>query len=155
MGHPAFLPSVGLAALGTVVLATRLRLPISTTHALVGGLVGSGLVLGQGTIAWKVLFVKLAGPMLLSPVVAMGAAWGLAYLVRALAAAKAEEACVCAQPAFQVGPGGEAAFTVPILHTGTVTECKREGIPSCWHRAERCSVACIWFRLERSVFLGG
>jgi PiT family inorganic phosphate transporter len=127
MAHPAFLPSVGLAALGTVALATRLRLPISTTHALVGGLVGSGLVLGQGTIAWKVLFVKLAGPMLLSPVVAMGAAWGLAYLVRVLAAAKVEKACVCAQPAFQMGPGGDAFMSGAILHTGTVTECQQAG----------------------------
>jgi PiT family inorganic phosphate transporter len=127
MAHPAFLPSVGLAAIGTVALATRLRLPVSTTHALVGGLVGSGLVLGHGTVAWKVLLIKLAGQMLLSPVVAMGTAWALAYLARGLAVAKAADACICAQPAVQIGPGGDAAMGGGFIQTGTFPECERNG----------------------------
>src|SRR2546428_11875228 len=37
-----FLAAVALAAAGTVLLASRLGLPISTTHALTGALVGAG-----------------------------------------------------------------------------------------------------------------
>ena len=40
---PSFLASVALAAAITVLIATRLGLPISTTHALVGGIAGVGL----------------------------------------------------------------------------------------------------------------
>lgn len=127
MTHPAFLPSVGLGALGTLALATRLRLPVSTTHALVGGLVGSGLVLGHGALHWESLLVKLAGPMLLSPVVAVGSAWGFALMARWLAPAKDEAACVCAQPAIQIEPGGEAAVAPGILQAGTLSECEGDG----------------------------
>lgn len=125
--HPAFLPAVGLAALGTVALATRLRLPVSTTHALVGGLVGAGLVLGHGTLMWKVLAIKLAGPMLLSPVVAMGAAWLLAHLSRAMVPARTSETCICAQPGIELGAGGEAALGQAVLQTGTVERCEGSG----------------------------
>ncbi len=38
---PAFLLSVSVAAALTVLLATRLGLPVSTTHALIRGLVGA------------------------------------------------------------------------------------------------------------------
>ena len=43
-GDSLFPAAVGLAAGLTVLLATRLGFPISTTHALIGGLVGAGLV---------------------------------------------------------------------------------------------------------------
>lgn len=55
--QPAFLLAVGLGAALTVFLATVIGLPISTTHALTGALVGAGLMqagavnftrLGQG-----------------------------------------------------------------------------------------------------------
>lgn len=44
-GQPRFALAVAIGAAGTVILATRLGFPISTTHALVGGLVGAGLSL--------------------------------------------------------------------------------------------------------------
>lgn len=127
MAHPAFLPSVGLAALGTVALATRLELPVSTTHALVGGLVGAGLVLGHGTVMWRALFIKMAGPMLLSPVVAMGAAWLLAYLSRAMSSARTFNACVCVQPGLELNAGGEGAMGQALLQAGTVEACEASG----------------------------
>ncbi len=43
---PSFLVSVGLGAAVTVVIATWLGLPISTTHSLTGALVGAGLAYG-------------------------------------------------------------------------------------------------------------
>ncbi len=49
-GTPAFALSAGAGAAGTVLLATRLGLPISTTHALIGGLVGAGLAHNGGFV---------------------------------------------------------------------------------------------------------
>ena len=43
-GSPEFLLAVALGAAVTVLLATLFGFPISTTHALTGGLVGAGLV---------------------------------------------------------------------------------------------------------------
>lgn len=40
---PMFIVSVGTGAAFTVLLATRSGFPISTTHALTGGLLGAGL----------------------------------------------------------------------------------------------------------------
>src|SRR5215210_6376767 len=44
VGSPHFLFAVAGGASGTVLFATLLGLPISTTHGLIGGLVGAGLV---------------------------------------------------------------------------------------------------------------
>lgn len=67
---PAFLFSVGFGAAVTVALATMTGFPISTTHALLGGLIGAGLASGQ-----SVAVDKLAGtyvlPLLLSPLVSV------------------------------------------------------------------------------------
>src|SRR4051794_36474245 len=49
VGSPQFLLAVVLGAAITVILATRLGFPISTTHGLMGAIVGSGLVaVGKG-----------------------------------------------------------------------------------------------------------
>ncbi|HXI50008.1 MAG TPA: inorganic phosphate transporter, partial [Candidatus Saccharimonadales bacterium] len=42
--QPQFLLAVALGAGGTVILATLLGFPISTTHGLTGALVGAGMV---------------------------------------------------------------------------------------------------------------
>lgn len=62
-----FLGCVGLAAMVTVLLATRIGIPISTTHALVGGLVGVGLSahgLHAGAVVTAFAVPLLAAPML-------------------------------------------------------------------------------------------
>src|SRR5947208_396734 len=48
--QPAFVLAVSLGAALTVLLATRLGLPVSTTHALTGGLVGAGLLASSGEV---------------------------------------------------------------------------------------------------------
>jgi len=70
--------SIGLAPAVWVLLATWRKWPVSTTHAVVGGLLGSGVVsLGISGIAWHAIFFKIALPLLVSPILAIG----LAYLV--------------------------------------------------------------------------
>src|SRR5215831_7153787 len=48
--QPAFLLAVSLGAALTVLLATWTGLPVSTTHALTGGLVGAGLLAAPGQV---------------------------------------------------------------------------------------------------------
>jgi PiT family inorganic phosphate transporter len=64
-----YLVAVAAGAGLTVLLATRVGMPVSTTHALVGGLVGAGWSAGSA-INWPALGGQFLVPLLLSPVVA-------------------------------------------------------------------------------------
>jgi inorganic phosphate transporter, PiT family len=65
-----FITAVAAGAGMTVILATRLGFPISTTHALLGALTGSAL-LATGTVKFAALGTSFVLPLLLSPVVAV------------------------------------------------------------------------------------
>jgi inorganic phosphate transporter, PiT family len=67
---PTFLTSVGGGAALTVFLASRLGLPISTTHALMGALVGAGLLAAGSQLHLSALGSTFVAPLLLSPFVA-------------------------------------------------------------------------------------
>jgi inorganic phosphate transporter, PiT family len=101
-----------LLAAGTwVALATRTSLPVSTTHALVGGITGAGLVsYGATGIEWSTIGHKMALPLLVGPIAAAGAA----AVVFALAFRRGQPAptcvCVSATPALLPAPGGTVAF---------------------------------------------
>jgi PiT family inorganic phosphate transporter len=96
-GATNFLMSVGAGAGLTVLLATRLGFPISTTHSLVGGLLGAGLM----AVGLDVDFYRLGGaffiPLLVSPFIAfaLGATvyWVFTRTRRAMGITK--ESCVC------------------------------------------------------------
>lgn len=77
--EPVFLFAVAFAAGGTVILATRLGFPISTTHGLTGGLVGAGLA-AHGQVNFAKLWDSFAMPLLLSPLIAVAAGMVI-YLV--------------------------------------------------------------------------
>jgi PiT family inorganic phosphate transporter len=62
--------AVALGAGLTVLLATRLGMPISTTHSLVGALVGAGLA-ANSSIQWDRLGSSFFLPLLLSPLLAV------------------------------------------------------------------------------------
>ncbi len=71
VGTPGFLVAVALAAGITVLLATRLGFPISTTHALTGAMLGSGwMAVGSG-VKLAVLGKVFLLPLLLSPLLAL------------------------------------------------------------------------------------
>lgn len=69
--QPLFLAAVALAAGATVILATRLGFPISTTHGLTGALVGAGLADDASGVNFAKLWDGFAKPLLLSPVLAV------------------------------------------------------------------------------------
>lgn len=67
----SFIASVASAGAITVFLATRLGFPVSTTHALLGGLIGSGLFYGFDHVNLSQLLNSFLLPMLVSPVLAV------------------------------------------------------------------------------------
>lgn len=69
---PSFTLAVALAAGCTVLLATRLSFPISTTHSLIGALAGAGLATSAGGINLATLGSGFMLPLLVSPFLAVG-----------------------------------------------------------------------------------
>ena len=65
-----FLLAVAVGAGATVLLATRLGFPISTTHGLLGALIGSGWM-AAGSVNLSSLGIGFVLPLLLSPVLAV------------------------------------------------------------------------------------
>lgn len=98
VGGEVFLAAVAAGAGLTVLLASRVGLPISTTHALVGGLVGAGLVRSGGQVQLAALMGTLLLPLLTSPLLAAA----LAALLRGAGGlfgrrfGLAESWCACA-----------------------------------------------------------
>ena len=78
MQSPEFLFSVALGAALTSLLATKLGFPVSTTHALVGGLLGAGLAGPGAEVHCGALGKSFVQPLLFRPVIAV-AAGALAY----------------------------------------------------------------------------
>ncbi len=78
--QPAFLLAAALGAALANLLATWLGLPVSTTHMLMGGLLGAGLAADPGSVNFVKLWDAFAKPLLLAPVIAI-AIGGLLYLI--------------------------------------------------------------------------
>lgn len=81
-GSGPFLAIVGGSAALTILIATWLGMPTSTTHALTGALVGAALVAGDGTASFlPVLTGKFLLPLVVSPLLALTIAAGLDRLL--------------------------------------------------------------------------
>lgn len=89
----AFVLAVSL----TVLLATKFGFPISTTHGLVGALVGAGLVAVGPAVNFAKLGTTFFLPLILGPILALGLSTGLYGLFRQgrKAAGITEESCIC------------------------------------------------------------
>ncbi len=68
--QPEFAAAVALGAGLTVLLATRFGMPISTTHSLMGALIGTGLSAGSA-INLSILTNKFLIPLMTSPIIAV------------------------------------------------------------------------------------
>lgn len=82
---PAFLGAVAIGGMATVLLATVVGMPISTTHALTGALVGAGTLAVGTRINLGVLGSSFFLPLLVSPVISMiltMALYPLAHVLR-------------------------------------------------------------------------
>ena len=80
-------------------MASRTGIPVSTTHALTGSLVGAGLMaIGSDGLIWSGVTQKIALPLLLSPVLALSLSLVLHPVMRVIAG-RWEGACLCLMPA--------------------------------------------------------
>ncbi len=128
----AFLLAVGLAAALTVILATLTGFPISTTHALTGGLVGSGFVAVGTAVNFSTLGVKFFLPLLSSPIIAAACGAMLYCILHGLRTVMGvtEETCVCADPVVSASaaPNAVMAFTAAPLKVtvDTTANCARQ-----------------------------
>ena len=80
-----------IGAIAWNLITWRLGLPSSSTHALIGGLMGAGLA-SATTVHWGVIVDKVVLPMLVSPLVGFALAYvlmiGVLWIVRSRAPAK-------------------------------------------------------------------
>jgi PiT family inorganic phosphate transporter len=90
--------SVMMGAMVWVLIASRIGLPVSTTHALTGALVGSALTaFGGHGFVWPTIIGKIALPLLLSPVLALALSTLIHPLIRSVAD-RWEGSCLCLMP---------------------------------------------------------
>ena len=133
VAEPVFVLAAALGAAATVLLATRLAFPVSTTHALTGALLGAGLaVAGPAEVAFRALTSSFLTPLLLSPLIALLLAAGLRPALRRLEAALPREpSCLCAAPALEAvaeGVGGLVRLQAgPALRLDRSDSCERHG----------------------------
>lgn len=115
-----------------VALATRTSLPVSTTHAIVGAIIGATVAAhGVESIRWSALGGKVVVPLLVSPIVAFVLTAGLARAFRARAGSDASGIdCVCAEISSVVAvparPDQAAVLARPLglqVSAGTAAEC--------------------------------
>lgn len=131
---PDFVIAVALAAGLTVQLATWLGFPISTTHALTGGMLGSGLIAVGNGVNLMTLGKGFLLPLLLSPLlaVALGSAIYLALHAIRLLCRIPKQWCFCmgTETALKAvpNPGSMLARQDPapllVASCGTPMECK-------------------------------
>jgi len=68
--QPAFAAAVGLGAGLTILIASRIGMPVSTTHGLIGALIGTGWA-ASSSLNFGNLGSKFLIPLLLSPILAI------------------------------------------------------------------------------------
>ncbi len=153
--QPVFLGAVAGGAAVTVLLAAWLGLPISTTHALTGALLGAGTVAaGPAHVKFAALGAGVLLPLLVSPVAALLITITLFAAYRAWRGAGEPADCICvdAPQAMLATPGALAASAVSLApgfrvapaercHTGTETIRMRPGDALHWLSAASISFA--------------
>jgi PiT family inorganic phosphate transporter len=100
------------AAIVWVLFASWQGLPVSTTHAILGGLCGSAVaLLGLSGVEWVTVLKKAALPLALSPVVAFVVTWSLLPVLEATLGRWSGH-CLCLQARtgtlIAVNPQGES-----------------------------------------------
>ncbi|MBI5503763.1 MAG: inorganic phosphate transporter [Deltaproteobacteria bacterium] len=125
---PHFLAAVGLGAAATVLLATRLGFPISTTHALVGALVGAGVVRAGADVSFAHIGSTFVVPLIGSPLLASALASAQYPAFRSLRRTLGIEADTCACAGEELVPivtsrGEAVAARVATVAVGSKHEC--------------------------------
>ncbi len=137
----SFLASAGalFGAAAWVSIATRASLPVSTTHALVGSVIGASVTAyGASGIAWAAVGTKVFVPLIASPLAAfILARLTSRSLARTFGASGAPAACLCVEsrrtPRLAWVGGGSALAATPLADvsvTSGATVLCRESKPN-------------------------
>ena len=134
-GSSTFLVAVSLGAGLTVLLATWTGFPISTTHALIGAMIGSGLCAVGLQVNLALLGKAFLLPLLLSPLLAVGCGAGLYVLFRwlRLRTGVTKDWCVCVGEEVQRIPIAQPASCMAVdaarpeisVSAGEVKDCQQ------------------------------
>lgn len=117
--QPSFLLSVALGAGLTVAVASRIGMPVSTTHALLGALVGAGLGAAASDVAFAAALQAMALPLIVSPLLALTLALAiLPLLSRWRTHAQPTTVCVCSEDSL-AADAGAIALALPALTVAT------------------------------------
>src|SRR5437667_4933382 len=111
--------------IGWLLFATRTGLPVSTTHALVGGLVGAGIAAAGPTgVRWAAVVRAVGLPLALSPVLALALVFAVRPVVRFLSC-RLNAYCVCLEhKAVVLAPAtGPNVVIGPAVHVLASTDC--------------------------------
>jgi PiT family inorganic phosphate transporter len=120
LAMPSFPVAVAAGASAWVLFASVTGLPVSTTHAITGAIIGVALTAGGvGSIQWALLLSSIALPLALSPLISGAFGYGLHGV-----AGRIVNACVCAEDNVTVSlvnaDGTVTARSMPRLVTSTV-----------------------------------
>jgi PiT family inorganic phosphate transporter len=128
--EPRFLLAVALGAGFTVLIATFTGMPVSTTHALTGALVGAGLCAAWGEVQFAALGKSFVLPLICSPLVSLLLTVliypAFRFLRRTFAVASTRCVCVGAKYEEVVTQPDGTLMTVSTglaLETGQVNDC--------------------------------
>ena len=129
-----FVLAVALAAGTTVLLATKFGFPVSTTHGLVGALIGAGLVAVGTAVNFSKLGKTFFLPLLLSPIAAVLLSTFFYWLFHKSrkAAGITEESCVCVGkkwiPVTAIANTSSSFTALPVLQTtvGSTEDCAKQ-----------------------------
>lgn len=136
-----FLLAVATGAALTVLLATLLGFPISTTHSLVGAIIGAGLLsAGIDGVSWSALTSTFLAPLLLSPLVALLLAAGLYALFHRtrIVAGVDKGTCVCVG-AVQASPTAQPPGIGLAAMSGTGPMAARSSLRVVMDHESHCS----------------
>jgi PiT family inorganic phosphate transporter len=126
------LPAAVAALIGAglwVGLATRLELPVSTTHAIVGSIAGvMSVAYGTAGTNWHTLTGKIALPLVLSPLASLLLTIGLLKLRNRLSPQGADclYAEIAAHPAVLASASADIPLRFPPLELSHVRRTNRE-----------------------------
>ena len=133
-GTAPFLFAVALGAGLTVLLATRLGLPISTTHAIIGALLGAGIAARGLDMNFGWLGGTFLLPLLVSPVLSAVLAMALYWIVVRIVPEQTLSStgvCICEAPSQLAHTAGAAAVVAlpsdRALYIGTSLDCRNAG----------------------------